>query len=164
MTRRWFLGLAAKLGALLAAVAAAPAALYWWRSSRLPAPGSGEWVALGPARKVPEGEWIARRFAFERSNRWRHETVEELVYVWREGREITVLSPVCPHARCLVRQTDEGFTCPCHRSAFDSEGGVLYGPSPRPLDKLEWRVRKGVLQAHYRTFPAGEAAPEADEA
>ena len=161
MTRRWLI---ARLAALLAAAAAAPAFLYWWRSGREPAPGAGEWVALGPARKLPEGEWIARRFSFERTNRWRHETAEELVYVWREGRDITVLSPVCPHARCLVRRTDDGFACPCHRSAFDGEGRVLFGPSPRPLDRLEWRVRKGILQAHYRTFPPGVTESEVAEA
>jgi hypothetical protein len=32
---------------------------------------------------------------------------------------------------------------------------VLDGPPPRPLDRLETRIEKGILFAAYQTFRAG---------
>ena len=156
MTRRFFLRLA---NATLLAAAALPTALFWWRSSRGAAP-SDQWVDLGAAIKIPEGEWLPRRFSFERTNRWRQELTEELVYVRRVDRDITILSPVCPHARCVVSRDGDGFACPCHRSSFDSQGISLTGPSPRRLDELGWKVSKGRLLVNYQQFRPG--VPESD--
>ena len=135
MTRRFFLRLG---NTLLLAVAAFPTALFWWRSSR-GAAASDQWVDLGKAIKIPEGEWLPRRFSFERTNRWRQELTEELVYVRRVERHITILSPICPHARCIVRQDGDGFACPCHRSSFDPQGVSL--EAPRRAGSTSWSGR-----------------------
>ena len=159
MTRRFFLHLGKSLGVLLAAGAALPAALFWWRSARTDKPPE-IWIDLGVARKIPQGEWLQKRFSFDRRNRWRQEVTEELVYLRRDDRRIRVLSPICPHARCLVRTTDDGFECRCHRSGFDADGAVLDGPSPRNLDALEWKVERGHLKVKYEEFRPGESEPE----
>ena len=160
MTRRLFLSLGKALGLVVAAAAALPPLLFWWRSA-----GSGgaaeAWIDLGPALDIPENEWLPRKFSYERRDRWRYAVTEELVYVHRVEHDVTVLTAVCPHARCLVQTEGEGFACRCHRSAFDASGRVVSGPSPRPLDPLEWRVRRGHLFVRYQQFRPGVAASEA---
>lgn len=69
-------------------------------------------------------------------------------------------SLICTHLGCVVRWVPEGgdgkaartlssgknpglFVCPCHGGVFDAEGRVIDGPPPRPLERLEVRVRDG---------------------
>jgi Rieske Fe-S protein len=50
----------------------------------------------------------------------------------------------CTHLTCPVYYAKERnrLECPCHDGGFDVETGhVLYGPPPRPLDKIEIEVR-----------------------
>jgi len=159
MTRRFFLKLGQALGALLVTGAAAPALLAWWRSSRGSKPPE-TWIDLGPARELPEGEWLTHKVSMERRNRWRQEVAHELVYVRRDDRRLRVLSPICPHARCLVTPNEGGFACRCHRSSFDADGQVLDGPAPRSLDALEWKVERGHLKVNYQQFRPGQDEPE----
>jgi nitrite reductase/ring-hydroxylating ferredoxin subunit len=52
----------------------------------------------------------------------------------------------CTHLACPVyyaKQADR-LECPCHEGGFDARtGAVLYGPPPRPLDKVNIEVRAG---------------------
>ena len=49
-------------------------------------------------------------------------------------------SLVCTHLACTVTWNAEKkeFYCPCHDGFFDSEGKVLSGPPPGPLER--WKV------------------------
>lgn len=50
----------------------------------------------------------------------------------------------CTHLACPVYYAKETnrLECPCHEGGFAVEtGNVLYGPPPRPLDKIEVEVR-----------------------
>jgi nitrite reductase/ring-hydroxylating ferredoxin subunit len=50
----------------------------------------------------------------------------------------------CTHLTCPVyfAKERERLECPCHEGGFDvMTGNVLYGPPPRPLDKIEIEVR-----------------------
>jgi nitrite reductase/ring-hydroxylating ferredoxin subunit len=50
----------------------------------------------------------------------------------------------CTHLTCPVYYAKERdrLECPCHEGGFDVHSGdVLYGPPPRPLDKVEVEVR-----------------------
>ena len=139
MNRRSFLDhLWQALAGLFALGAAIPMAVFWWRS-----PTSGEagdvWIDLGSAPKIPEGEWLSRRFVYERRDRWRLEQARELVYLKREGRSFKVVTAVCPHTGCLVRRQGDGFTCPCHKSFFDGEGRSHGEPGDggKPFDR-DW--------------------------
>ena len=52
----------------------------------------------------------------------------------------------CTHLSCPVYfEKEHGrLECPCHEGGFDVQtGNVLYGPPPRPLDRIELEVRKG---------------------
>jgi glycine/D-amino acid oxidase-like deaminating enzyme/nitrite reductase/ring-hydroxylating ferredoxin subunit len=61
------------------------------------------------------------------------------VAAFRDERgELSVLSPVCTHLKCLVRwnAADQTWDCPCHGSRFRANGAVLSGPAEAPLEKL----------------------------
>jgi len=64
----------------------------------------------------------------------------------------------CTHLACPVYYAREHqrLECPCHEGAFDAtNGNVLYGPPPRPLDIIEIEVRNGQVWAIGRK-PSGE--------
>lgn len=48
----------------------------------------------------------------------------------------SALSLVCTHLGCTLKQTTEGFTCPCHGSHFRADGTVLRGPAEKSLAVL----------------------------
>jgi cytochrome b6-f complex iron-sulfur subunit len=62
---------------------------------------------------------------------------QQKVLVISEARGIAAISLVCTHLGCIVSQHAEGFSCPCHGSAFASDGSVAIGPAPRGLRWLE---------------------------
>jgi cytochrome b6-f complex iron-sulfur subunit len=49
----------------------------------------------------------------------------------------------CTHLGCTVpwREDEERFHCPCHSSIFDSQGEVVSGPAPRPLDMFPIEIQ-----------------------
>lgn len=50
----------------------------------------------------------------------------------------------CTHLSCPVYYDKQSMhlECPCHEGGFDvATGNVLYGPPPRPLDKIELEMR-----------------------
>lgn len=51
--------------------------------------------------------------------------------------ELSLLSPVCPHMKCVVQWNpgDGSWDCPCHGSRFDTSGAVLEGPALQPLER-----------------------------
>lgn len=56
----------------------------------------------------------------------------------------------CTHLACPVHYAKDHnrLECPCHEGAFDvATGNVLYGPPPRPLDRVEIEVRDGEVWA-----------------
>jgi len=60
-----------------------------------------------------------------------------------------VLSATCTHLGCTVQwnQSAGEFQCPCHGGRFGADGAVLGGPPPKPLRRLEARVRDGQIVA-----------------
>ena len=62
---------------------------------------------------------------------------EQRVLVVRRTEGVAAISLVCPHLGCVVQPKDQGFSCPCHGSTFDSQGLVLTGPSPKALPWYE---------------------------
>ena len=63
----------------------------------------------------------------------------------------------CTHLACPVyyAKQHERLECPCHEGGFDARtGNVLYGPPPRPLDKIQIEVRGNEVWAIGR-IPGG---------
>jgi Rieske Fe-S protein len=68
----------------------------------------------------------------------RHGLTKIAVYRNQQG-QLTKLSAVCPHLKCLVHwnRAEETWDCPCHGSRFSPEGQVLNGPANSDLAKIE---------------------------
>jgi Rieske Fe-S protein len=65
----------------------------------------------------------------------------------------------CTHLSCPVYYAKEAdrLECPCHEGGFDvHDGRNLYGPPPRPLDKIELEVRGTEVWAIGRKASGGE--------
>jgi cytochrome b6-f complex iron-sulfur subunit len=62
------------------------------------------------------------------------------VAVFRDGEGVYAISLVCTHLGCIVKNTAEGFECPCHGSHFAPDGEVTKGPAPQALP---WRKVSG---------------------
>jgi Rieske Fe-S protein len=65
----------------------------------------------------------------------------------------------CTHLSCPVYYAKEAdrLECPCHEGGFDvHDGRNLYGPPPRPLDKIELEVRGAEVWAIGRKASGGE--------
>ena len=66
----------------------------------------------------------------------------------------------CTHLSCPVHYAKEHdrLECPCHEGGFDARtGAVLYGPPPRPLDKIDIENRNGQIYAVGREVRGNES-------
>ncbi len=161
ITRRNFLKTWQSVLGAFAAMATIPSLYYWWWDQPHKPKNTENWIDLGKAKKVKENEWLKRPISFDVQDRWKTRTIKEMLYIFREGRNVTILSSICPHAGCLIKTENGGFVCPCHKSFFDEKGSVVEGPSPRPLDSMEWTVKKGRLFVKYEQFKTGIKIKEA---
>lgn len=76
--------------------------------------------------------------------------------LFRDRDGVYAISIVCTHLGCIVRPSSQGFECPCHGSAFGSDGRVLHGPAPRPLAWLAVsKSGDGVIVDEESTVPPG---------
>jgi cytochrome b6-f complex iron-sulfur subunit len=54
----------------------------------------------------------------------------------------------CTHLGCAVPfdPLEGRFICPCHGSAFETDGSVLNPPAPRPLDLFRLAIEDGLIK------------------
>ncbi len=66
----------------------------------------------------------------------------ELLFLVNLGKEYKAFSATCTHLGCKVRWEGhkQRFFCPCHKAIFSSDGKVVSGPPPRPLDEFKVEV------------------------
>ena len=113
------------------------------------------WVPIGPPDKLAPNDFTRVVYEFRMKDAWREVLKQGLIYVRPVRRagdsgEFLALSAVCTHLGCNVRwrEGESRFACPCHAGFYDANGNVISGPPPRPLRRLETRVKDGVLEAH----------------
>lgn len=59
------------------------------------------------------------------------------LFVFHDASGFWAVSAICSHLGCIVAPASEGFACPCHGSRFASDGRVIQGPAPSPLNWYE---------------------------
>ena len=106
-------------------------------------------VDAGRADAFPVGEIRETMLRFEHRRDFHTEKVTRPVLVRRlNERDFICFDSSCPHLGCSVSwdKAQRRFTCACHGGAFDVEGKVLAGPPPRPLERLNWEIKDGILR------------------
>ena len=82
------------------------------------------------------------------------------ILLLRPDGDLAAYSQKCTHLGCVVfldAEADE-LVCPCHEGGFsETTGEVLYGPPPRPLDKIEIEVHNGRVFATRREVRSNES-------
>jgi cytochrome b6-f complex iron-sulfur subunit len=120
LSRRSFLALAGK--SLLALCGLVGLGEFIQYLSYQPEPAAPSQFDLGPASNYPPGSRTLLPQA-------------QAVLLHTESGFIA-LSLVCPHLGCTVQPDEGGYTCPCHGSRFNSDGGLRNGPANKPLKVL----------------------------
>jgi menaquinol-cytochrome c reductase iron-sulfur subunit len=146
--RRFVTAALGAIAAVVTAVLGVPLAGFF----ALPALKRSErrWLEVGPLADFVEGEIkkvLARPLV---AQVWPYQTSRAALYVLNQGDGTFAVYDIhCTHVGCPVRwnaQADRFFS-PCHGGMFDKDGRVLAGPPPRPLDRYEYKVEKGILYA-----------------
>jgi cytochrome b6-f complex iron-sulfur subunit len=59
----------------------------------------------------------------------------------------------CTHLGCAVpwNPAEGRFVCPCHASAFETDGQVINTPAPRPLDRFAISIVDGIVKVDTGT-------------
>ena len=91
-------------------------------------------ISLGPVERIPEGRTYLR---------------QQRIFIDKsisEGKvTLSAISAVCTHQNCILKQSENGYLCPCHAGRFNLYGEVIDGP---PKDDLPWfamEEEKGIL-------------------
>ncbi len=120
---------------------------------------AGHWIKTLPLEGLAEGQPKRVELVADRRDAWTLERDVVLGAAWLlrvgPGSDVRAWSVVCPHLGCAILARAATFTCPCHDSAFDSQGRRLSGPSPRDLDSLDTRVEDGFVFVDFRRFRQG---------
>jgi len=144
--RRFLARIVVALNALLAMVVATPAVGYVL--SPLLRRRSRQWVGVGRASTFVNRRPQQVSYLYQDQSGYAVEQLRRVAFVVRDADELIVLSPVCTHMGCNVAFHDGTnlFECPCHGGKYDSSGLVVGGPPPKPLQRLQTRVRNGELE------------------
>ena len=59
--------------------------------------------------------------------------------------QVRAFSAICTHLQCIVGYVPEKnqIECPCHQGVYSTDGQVVSGPPPRPLDELVVTLNEG---------------------
>lgn len=157
--RRSFLGkVIGVIGAAIAGFVGVAGTRFALHPALKTQPENASWYVVGPVDEVPQGQPVKRSIVVSQDAGWGRFNSQRLIWLIREGAQLTVFSATCPHLGCTINTTTQGFVCPCHGSAWDAAGKYLGGPAPRGMDTLEHRVEEGLVKVKYQFFKPGVEA------
>lgn len=118
----------------------------------------GDLTKVGSLGTLKPGQPTNLGFTATSTDAYLSETQMHSVWVVKGAKdELSVFSPICPHLGCQYNWNEgaKQFQCPCHGSVFATDGTVLGGPAPRPLDTLPHQVTDGDLYVKWERFKVG---------
>jgi cytochrome b6-f complex iron-sulfur subunit len=84
-------------------------------------------------------------------------------FLVRDGDDFVALYQVCTHLGCLLRETPDGYACPCHGSKYDEAGTLVASPAQvsvtlsclvtTPHDVIEGKEQKEWRKTGKRNSP-----------
>jgi cytochrome b6-f complex iron-sulfur subunit len=103
------------------------------------------WKYLAPGKKSGELEKITvarSEVAVGKAHFFNFHGQPAVVLQTKPGA-FAAFSAVCTHLGCVVKWVTEKqeFLCPCHAGRFSTDGTVLGGPPPKPLESLPVAVQ-----------------------
>jgi menaquinol-cytochrome c reductase iron-sulfur subunit len=105
----------------------------------------GRWISVAKVEDVGEGQ--TKEVAFRLKVKDGYKDVERTytVYLSQQQGAFVAFDPSCTHLGCRVKfQADKHkFFCPCHGGVFETDGTVVSGPPPKPLNRYETKVQDG---------------------
>ncbi len=152
--RRFLTLLSAGLGGIAALVAGIP--FVGFLLSPLRRPAHHPWRPVGAVNDFPLGQTRIVAYIDPEPLPWAGYAAQSAAWVRRETEtEFVAFSPYCTHTGCPVTWAEGAqlFMCPCHGGTFHRDGQVAAGPPPRPLDRLEVRVRNGQVEVRPLGVP-----------
>ena len=116
-----------------------------------------DWIPVGKLADMAVGKPTPFSFTRVQVNGWERTSTSHGGFVIRKSEDpndLIILNSKCTHLACTVNwsEADKVYLCPCHDAKFGTQGEVLGGPPPRPLDRYaEFRVtEEGVLEIFYK--------------
>ncbi len=157
INRREFIkGAAVIIGGLITTVIGLPTVAYLIDPA-LRESAKEAWIPVGKLQDMPIGKPAAFSFTRVQVNGWERTSTSHGGFIIRKSEkpdDLLILNSKCTHLSCTVNwsEDDKVFLCPCHDAKFGTQGEVLGGPPPRPLDRFtEFRVSDdGVLEIFYK--------------
>lgn len=152
MPRREFLSrMVGAVAGSIAALLGIPAAVFVIGPSQQRT--TGDWVSVGEIEEFPLDMPKLVNATVTKQSGWVVEERELSVFVsTSDGADFVAMSDRCTHLGCRVRYVEEieeaggpGFFCPCHNGIFGADGGIVAGPIPTPLGRLETKIEEGQL-------------------
>jgi Rieske Fe-S protein len=130
-----------------------------------PASGNatGSFIPVIQIWDLPRGQPKRVEITADDVDAWARQERRVLGAVWLikvSREEVKAFSTVCPHLGCSINATPQGYACPCHTSAFSSDGQVVGGPAPRSMDPLEAKVENDTVLVRFTRFRQGQAQRE----
>lgn len=106
----------------------------------------GRWVPVMDD-DLAMGETREAIVELEVKDGYRVTTRRYVVYIHRNRNGLLCFDPACTHLGCRIRFQEEKnrYFCPCHGGVFDSEGKVVSGPPPKPLNQHEVKSDGGKI-------------------
>lgn len=155
--RRDFIKITAgAIGGIIGLAVGLPAIAYLLDPA-LKSTSSESWVPVGKLSDIPVGKPYPFTFARVQVNGWERTSTSHGGFVIRKSADPTdmiILNSRCTHLGCTVNWREDAlaFICPCHDGKFNSDGKVLSGPPPRPLDAYsDFRLTQdGILEIFYK--------------
>jgi menaquinol-cytochrome c reductase iron-sulfur subunit len=152
ISRRDFISLTtAAVGAFITAAVGLPAIAYLIDPA-LKSTSTQAWVPLGKLDSFEVGKPVLATFTRSKVNGWEKSVNSYGAFVLRKSQtETVVFSNVCTHLSCRVNwdAARSEYICPCHDGRFGSDGKVVSGPPPRPLDVYQTKVENGILSIQF---------------
>ncbi|MFC2009832.1 ubiquinol-cytochrome c reductase iron-sulfur subunit [Chloroflexota bacterium] len=153
VSRRKFLGyIVGGISGIIALAIATPLAGYflsplWKKNPPIRTP-------IARVDAIPLGKPIFVTYEQRIRDGWYISTLNKAAWIVKNNNnEIIVYDPRCTHLNCPYFWDEDAnvFHCPCHEGGFDINGNVIFGPPPRPLDRLGFVIEEGNILVSGQT-------------
>ncbi|HTM05156.1 MAG TPA: Rieske (2Fe-2S) protein [Vicinamibacterales bacterium] len=105
------------------------------------------WIPAGDLNSLPDNEPIPVLYRVAREDGYREIMDRRVLYLLKNGDEVTAMDTTCTHLGCPVRWDADAkaMKCPCHGGVYDKTGTVVSGPPPKPLARFTTRIDGGQI-------------------